>query len=73
MLFAFAQNNILCLTWLFPWASQNFYSVIYLLALVHKDSEIAYVAFFFKVYGSTVPLKAYIGALDVIPKTNLEK
>ena len=67
------QNNILYLTWLFPWAGQNFYSVIYLLALVHKDSKIANVAFFFKVDGSTVLLKAYIGALDIIPESNLEK
>ena len=68
-----AQNSIVCLTWLFSGASQNSDSIIYLIALVHKDSEIADVTFFFKVYGSTVLLKAYIGALDVIPETNLDK
>ena len=68
-----AQNNILCLTWLFSGASQNSYSVIYLIALVHKDSKMANVAFVFKVDGSTVLLKAYIGALDIIPESNLEK
>ena len=37
-----------------------------LLTLVHKYPEIAGVYFLLEVDGSTVPFKAYIGALDVI-------
>ena len=60
MLLLFADSHIFYFTWLFSGASQNFDSILNRLALVYKYSDIADVAVFFKVDGSTVLFKAYI-------------